>query len=708
MNDAKTLGATSRPCRHPSSDTRGRPWWSRRPPGPRRKNTGGRPRFAALLFALALLPAGPVLAAADDLPGGLFLAGSGDWEQAPVMTAEAVIDVAGMVGRVEIRQSFANLSTDWVEGVYLFPLPDNAAVDTLELRIGERRVLGEIREREEAVKTYRKAVAAGRQAGLVEQDRPNLFSLSVANIPPGESVYVHIGYFQQARYEDGQFELDLPLTVTPRYLPQTAPATVAQVGAGGTKQGSPAVTAFRGSGPGDGLGLSIRLRGGLDLAGVDFPGHEMARSTLADGSGLTFAPAAGRIPPDRDFRMRWAPTLSGAPAAAVFSERFGDETYALIMLMPPHAETPVSRPREVILVIDTSGSMAGESIRQARAALARAIERLGPEDRFNVIEFNDQTLALFPGSVAGTAVHRDTALAYIRGLQADGGTEMAPAIELALAGESERLRQVVFVTDGAVGNEEALFALIRERLGESRLFTVGIGAAPNGHFMTQAARWGRGTHVHIAHPAEVRERIDGLLTKLERPALTDISVEWPGGLEVETWPDRVADLYAGEPLLIAARLRRKSGAGMPRVNLAGRSEGGYWLRQLQLPLAEDAPGAAAVWARGKLASLERRLLEAGDPATVRAEMVSVALEHGLVSRYTSLVAVDEQPVRRAGERLFSRKVPLVAPAGASGIRLGDVTATATEAPVLLARALLLLLLAFLLSGFDPRRAPRWD
>ena len=207
MNDAKTLGATSRPCRHPSSDTRGRPWWSRRPPGPRRKNTGGRPRFAALLFALALLPAGPVLAAADDLPGGLFLAGGGDWEQAPVMTAEAVIDVSGMVGRVEIRQSFANLSTDWVEGVYLFPLPDNAAVDTLELRIGERRVLGEIREREEAVKTYRKAVAAGRQAGLVEQDRPNLFSLSVANIPPGESVYVHIGYFQQARYEDGQFEL---------------------------------------------------------------------------------------------------------------------------------------------------------------------------------------------------------------------------------------------------------------------------------------------------------------------------------------------------------------------------------------------------------------------------------------------------------------------------------------------------------------------
>lgn len=668
----------------------------------------GRSRAMAALFVLALLPAVAVSADPDDLPGGLFLAGDGAWEQAPVMTAEAVMDVAGMVGRVEIRQSFANLSPDWVEGVYLFPLPENAAVDTLELRIGERRVLGEIREREAAARTYRKAVAAGRRAGLVEQDRPNLFSLSVANIPPGESVYVHIGYFQRARFEDGQFELDLPLTVTPRYLPQKTPAVAAPGAAGGTKQAHSAATVFRSKDPRDGLGLSIRLRGGLDVAGVDFPGHEMDRSTLAGGGGLEFAPAAGRIPPDRDFRMRWAPALSGAPAAAVFNERFGDETYALIMLMPPHADAPLSRPRDVILVIDTSGSMAGESIRQARAALGRAIERLGPGDRFNVIEFNDQTLALFPRSVAATPAHRRTALDYVRGLQAEGGTEMAPAIELALVGESERLRQVVFVTDGAVGNEEALFALIRERLGESRLFTVGIGAAPNGHFMTQAARWGRGTHVRIAHPAEVRERMDGLLTKLERPALTDITVEWPDGLEVETWPDRVADLYAGEPLLVAARLRRKSGADMPRVNLAGRSEGGYWLRQLQLPVAEDAPGAAAVWARGKLASLERRLLQAGDPSTVRAEMVAVAMEHGLVSRYTSLVAVDDRPVRTAGTPLVSRKVPLVAPKGATGVRLGELTATATPAPMLLARALLLLLLGCLLLGFDPRRAPRWD
>jgi Ca-activated chloride channel family protein len=678
------------------------PWWKRRPPGPR-----GCQRGRTAVLALLGLMAAPGWAAAEPA-GGLFLGPSADRRPAPVLASEAVIDVAGLVARVEIRQSFAHRGHAPVEGVYLFPLPEDAAVDTLELRIGSRRVLGEIREREEARAAYRRARAEGRQAGLVSRERPNLFSLSVANIPPGETVHVHIGYFQQAGYRDGRFTLGLPLTVTPRFLPSSPSAGSADAEAA---PASPEVRdgPYRRAGAGEGLGLSIRLRGGLDIADVEFGGASMTALPPGADGAVEYVPARGRVPMDRDFRMSWAPRLGLRPEAAVFRERFGADEYALVMLVPPAAADVVAPDREVILVVDTSGSMAGDSIRQARAAVARAIERLRPGDRFNLIEFDSTARAFFPGAVPANDAYRRIALDHVRSLGADGGTEMAPAIELALTGaDAGRLRQVVFVTDGAVGHEEALFALIRARLGESRLFTVGIGHAPNGHFMSQAARWGRGTHVRIANLAEVGTRMDRLLVMLERPALTDIAVEFPDLDDVEIWPRRVPDLYAGEPVLIAARLPWRPDAPPPRLQLEGRSGDGHWLRQLSLPVGEDAPGVASLWARAKIAGLERRMLEGGEPERVRSEVVAVALEHGLVSRYTSLVAVDAESAPGPGPTTTARRIPLIAPAGADGIRLSAVTATATPSGQLLARAGLLLILAVLLFAYDPRRSPRWE
>ncbi len=669
----------------------GEPWWKRKPPGP---------RGAAMLLVALWLAATP--ARADDgLPGGLFLETPAGWSRAPALASEAAIDIAGMVARVEIRQSFTHDGPGPVEGVYVFPLPVDAAVDTLELRIGGRRILGEIRERGEAREAYRRARSEGRRAGLVEQERPNLFSLSVANLPPGEPVHVHIGYFQRAELRGGRFSLGLPLTVTPRCLPArpTGDGAVAE----------PPAVAYRAAQDDPGLGLSVRLRGGLEIDGVDFGAAAMTAHVAGGADVVEYVPAGGRVPMDRDFRMSWSPRLGLLPEAAIFSERFGDDEFALVMLVPPHADTVVTRPREIILVIDTSGSMAGDPIRQARSALARAIGRLGPQDRFNVIEFNSETRALFRGVVPADDRHRRAAADYVRSLEADGGTVMAPAIELALDGaDGQRLRQVVFVTDGAVGDEEALFALIRQRLGPSRLFTVAIGGAPNEHFMTQAAHWGRGTHVRIGDLSEVGERMDGLFAMLERPALTDIVVTFPELPETEIWPRRIPDLYAGEPVMVAARLPRGRDARPPRLRLEGRSEGGHWLRQLALPPGEDAPGVAAVWARAKIGDLERRLLERGDPDALRSEIVDVALTYGLVSRYTSLVAVDATPAAMRGTAGPTRRIPLVAPNGADGIRLGAITATATASRQLLARGALLIVVALLLLAFDPRRSPRWD
>lgn len=687
MNVGRTGWETRRPG----------PWWRRRPPGPGRRRHAG---IMALVLIAAVLGHGSPARAQSSLPGGLFLPGDGRWEAAPRVTADAYMDVTGLVARVEVRQTFSNPGQEWTEGVYVFPLPTDAAVDTLELKVAGRWIQGEIREREAALAAYNAARDTGRRAGLVEQDRPNLFSLSVANIPPGETVYVRIGYFQRARFEDGGFELTLPLTVTPRYLPRAAGEGA--VAGGGAPAARP--EAYTTPGPDTGhLGLTVRLRAGLPVDSVDGAHHPMT-VVADDGGGLTLVPAAGRLTMDRDFVLRWRPVPGTQPVATVFSERFGDEIYDLVMILPPAADGRARvGPRDVILVLDTSGSMAGASIAQAKAALDLALTRLQPDDRFNLVRFASDAEALHPGPVAATADNVEGARRWLGGLAADGGTEMADALALALAGsEPGRLRQVVFVTDGAVGNEEALFGLIERGLGDARLFTVGIGAAPNRHFMEKAARHGRGSHVQVARLEEVGERMATLFRRLETPALTDLELSWPGDPGAEIWPGRIADLYWGEPVVVTAR--RQPGPGW--VHLAGRAAGGHWLRQLPLPEGGDAPGVAAVWARMKLDALEDRLVGGGDGEAVREAMVAVALEHGLVSRYTSLVAVERAPSRPAWARTSSHAVPRVPPAG--GVALGGLPATATDAPVHLLRGLALLAAALLLAFHGGRRTPAWD
>ncbi len=608
-----------------------------------------------------------------------------------------------MVARVDIRQSFTNPGTDWTEGFYVFPLPTGAAVDTLELRVAERRIAGEIHEREAAKNIYRQARESGRRAGIVEQGRPNLFSLSVANIPPGETVYIHIGYFLKVEYDAAAFGIQIPMTVTPRYLPQLAiPDT--PVGGGGGPIAPMPVRLGQGADEASGwMSLSIRLEAGVELDTVRGLNHEMLQTR--DTGAVSLTPVDGRIRMDRDFALEWRIRPSELAQATVFTESFGEDRYALIMLIPPDYEhSRRSRPREVILVIDVSGSMAGDPLLQAKAALAVAIRRLTPDDSFNIIAFSSDARALFDSSMPATDANKRSARDGLGRLRAEGGTEMAAALELALGPASgRRLRQVVFVTDGSVTNEADLFRLIRRKLGESRLFTVGIGSAPNRHFMEKAARFGRGTHLHVARLIDVEDDMAGLLHKLERPALTDVDIDWAGSELVEMWPARVGDLYAGEPILITARSKGDGGW----VNVTGLSEHGHWLRQLAIPEGRSAAGVATLWAREKLSGLSDRMVEATDPESVRDEMVAVALEHGLVSRYTSLVAVDKTPVKPEWRESRRQTVPLVTPASGAGVRIGAFPGTSTAAPALLMTAFWLLVLAALVLFFRPWSSLEW-
>src|SRR5688572_5203589 len=363
------------------------------------------------------------------------------------------------------------------------------------------------------------------------------------------------------------------------------------------------------------------------------------------------------------------------------------------MVVPPQPTEAERRaytalPREMVLVIDTSGSMEGAPMEQARAALLMALGTLGPNDRFNVIEFNSYAKPLHFSAVPASAEALEHASAWVKKLRARGGTEMEKALDLALDGRDTPgfLRQVIFITDGAVSNEEGLFALIRARLGGSRLFTVGIGSAPNGNFMTRAAQFGRGTFTYVGNLAEVNEKMSRLFAKIESPVLRDVRIRWPDGTPVETFPEQVPDLYLGEPVLVAAAATAPLGT----VVVSGTSGNQPWSVALTPEADRSAAGVGALWARAKIAAHMDEIARGAALEDVRPKVVKVALEHHLVSAYTSLVAVDVTPTGPAGA-IATALVKTSMPHGAANGT--DLPQTDTAATLQLLLGLLALLAA---------------
>ena len=674
------------------------------------------------LFCLQLSPADAQNpgACSGDSPqsvcAGSFLVKGpvGSFVEAPRIDTAVDISVSGIAARVTLRQRFGNESAEWIEGTYAFPLPDDAAVDHLTIRVGDRLIVGEIRERAEAKKAYTQAKASGQRAGLVEQERPNLFTTSVANIGPGETLEVEIGYLQTLRFDNGQFSLRFPMTVIPRYIPAGelkragSPVDTGFGWARATDQVSdapritPAMLLTHGD-SGHQASIRVRIDAGFPLAYVLSPYHPV--EVVERGRDYEITLVTGTTPMDRDFELVWQPVIDGDSDVAVFSEQIDGENYAMLMFMPPRDDSHVViPPRELILVIDTSGSMHGESLRQAREALRMTLSRLRPVDLFNVIQFNSTTHSVFDASMPASIASVNRARAYVAGLNSNGGTNMAPALTRALTApeSSQHLRQVIFVTDGGVGNEEALFGLIHRELGEARLFTVGIGSAPNSFFMSRAAEFGRGAFTYIGQANEVALKMDELFARLESPVLTDIGIAWPGHVGAEVWPEAAPDLYAGQPFVVTARVPAMTG----NLTVSGKSGSGHWVRQPVLKRGTSHKGVAALWARNKIRSLMNRRSSGGDADKIRKLVTATALKFGLVSRYTSLVAVDRTPVRPTGTGASSAAIPGLMPAGMRDSFLAGYPKTATRATLNFLIVLLLLAAGMALGLANRFRAAR--
>ncbi len=619
-------------------------------------------------------PAPAVLSPGDMTAGGLLLRGRDDSQPsvaAPLLGTDVTMAIAGSFARVTVRQHFHNPNDAFVEGVYVFPLPDEAAVDHLRMQIGDRFIDGVIKEREQARRDYEQARAQGQRASLLEQERANMFTASVANIGPGETVIVEIEYQDTARFSDGAYAIRFPMVVGPRYVPGPAMTLVDDGrGADGAVIAAPVVSdtdritppvRHPDAGAINPVVLSATLNAGFPIDALESPYHPIDTQELENGI-VEISFADGPVPADRNFELVWRPAPGAAPEVVLFREQRGEQKYGVLTLMPPVLDPTGPAPeRDMVFVIDTSGSMEGESIGQAKAALHMALDRLRPQDRFNVIQFNDQAHALFGDVRSGSANTIDRARRYVTRLDAEGGTEMLPALGLALrqATDGTRLRQIIFLTDGAIGDEAALFAEISDKLGDGRLFTVGIGSAPNSYFMSRAAAFGRGSFTHIGASDEVAEKMAALFRKLERPALTDIEIAWPADVDAEVYPTPVPDLYYGDPITVAV-------AGVPetgQVTVTGRFQGRAWRTPVDLSGGTESAGARVVWARRKIRALMDDMHRGADPDVVRESVVATALDHHLMSRYTSLVAVDVTPVRPADEPVHTVEMPTNLPHG---------------------------------------------
>lgn len=641
----------------------------------------------------------------------------GKFIAAPQLSQDVEIYVSGMTARTMVRQRFVNATDKWQEAIYVFPLPDESAVDRLRMKIGDRLIVGEIKEKEEAQKVYEQAKKEGKKASLLSQERPNIFTMAVANIGPGEEIEVEIEFQQVVALSDGVFSLRFPMVVGPRYIPGSVPAKDDKEGElhfSGTgwamdtdkvtdaSQISPPV-AMEEQANLNPVRLMVELAAGFPVAEVQSLYHGIViNNEEKDVKHIRFN---GHVKVDRDFVLEWRATTQNTPQAALFRESHEGDGYLLMMLSPPEIDiTKEAPPRELVFVLDTSGSMAGPSIVQAREALILAISRLTEHDRFNVIEFNSEASILFARAEMADAEHRKRAIRFVSSLKADGGTEIEKALDLALDDRSnhERIRQVMFLTDGSVGNEKELLAMIATRLGDSRLFTVGIGSAPNSYFMSRAAVMGRGSYTYIGKTSEVQQKMMQLFQKLEHPAITDIRVKSSGGTSLDYYPNPIPDLYSGEPLVVSFRI--SEGTQKENLHISGRAGVDMWQQQINLQTVAERPGVASLWARKKIRSLMDSLALGAMQESVRTEVLKTALTHHLVSKYTSLVAVEKQVSRPPGEDLTQSALKTNLPHGWQAKQIfAGAAQTATPAQLKIVMGCLMLLAAFLLQLRSRRR-----
>ncbi|MBU2870056.1 VIT domain-containing protein [Colwellia sp. E2M01] len=724
--------------------------------------------------------------------------GKAQFLQAPQLKTEVDITINGIVANVKVKQKFTNTSNEWQHGVYAFPLPDDSAINQLTMRVGERVIIGEIQEKSQARNTFNNAKKSGKKAALVEQHRPNLFTTNIANIPPNETVEVELVYFQQVSFQQvsfqqasanqqetnlgnnlgrnldnkvGEFSLHFPMAITPRYQPNRAENFTNSSNTTNTSRTSSiqksviddslpqlSFQTTKQQGNNQTIDLSVNLFSGAELSQLNSINHSLISTNKATGH---YALKLTNQPMNKDFKLVWQYQQQDLPQVLNFQQSYHDKNYGLLMLLPgslagtlsgagalPQASDVTKNKekasRELTFILDTSGSMAGNSLAQAKQAFKYALSSLQAHDSFQLIAFNSYPTQLFSAPVAASNQNKEQAWRFVAELKATGGTEIKSALDLALkqkvsayyktqiqtgiqteeqasdflaketqekdVEDNNKLQQIVFLTDGAVGNEAEIFIELAKNIGNKRLFTVGLGSAPNRFFMKKAAEIGRGSYQFISNQSELVKEMNSLFTKLSQPVLTNLALNIAqgnnianqggvkqGNIKINTTPNPIPDVYAGEPLFLSYQMTgTQKLADNINTEVSGIYQGKPWSFSINDAIADNTiqneefkssakpkaipqkvpapdlgislqanatiPPLATLWARRKIADHFRQLMLYKEPEA-KANIIALALEYHLITPFTSLVAVEQKISRPANQTAKAKQLTNTLPAG---------------------------------------------
>jgi Ca-activated chloride channel family protein len=628
---------------------------------PRRAASRATP-VSFLLILLAVLFA-PHAAAQEATPGSLGAFGARGRARGlcPLRHTEVRASVAGFLARVTVTQEFENPFEEKIEAVYTFPLPQAAAVDDMTMRVGGRTVKGTIMRREEAGEVYRAARDAGQVAGLLDQERPNVFTQSVANVMPGERVTVVISYVETLKYEAGTYEFTFPMVVGRRYIPGT-PGGLRPPRGSGRRHGTDRVpdasrvtppAAARGTRAGHDISVEVSLDAGVPVEGLKSTSHEIDVERPSPSSARVRLKSRAAIP-NKDFRLRY--DVAGEKIRdAVLTHRDSRGGYFTLILQPPRRVTVEDvTPKELVFVLDTSGSMEGFPIEKAKETMGLALDALNPQDTFNLITFAGDTHVLFDEPVPATTANLSKAKRFLRSRAGDGGTEMMEAIRAALEPSDARgrLRVVCFMTDGEVGNDFEIISEVQKH-PNARVFSFGIGSSVNRFLLDKMAEEGRGAVEYVSLEDDGSAAARRFHERVRNPLLTDIQLDW-GGLQVaDVYPRRVPDLFGSEPLILSGRY---TAGGRGVVRLRGTMSGQAFEREINVELPESQPGndvLATLWARRRVEDLMSENYEGAQsgemPDDLREQITGLGLEYRLLTQFTSFVAVEETTVTDGGK-----------------------------------------------------------
>ncbi|MBN1817546.1 MAG: VWA domain-containing protein [Sedimentisphaerales bacterium] len=605
----------------------------------------------------------------EDRPGcGAMLVRRPDEEKElplPLKHTEVNGSIAGYIATVHVTQQFHNPYDEKIEAVYVFPLPQNAAVNDFLMTIGDRTIRGIIRERKEAEQIYQQARSQGHVASLLTQERPNIFTQKVANIEPGKQIDVDIQYFNTLAYVDGWYEFVFPMVVGPRFNP---PGSIDGVGAvahgkAGISGQKTEVQYLRpGTRSGHDIALSVQIDAGVEIEQIECTSHAI-RKQQADRETMTVSIAPLDNIPNKDFVLRYK-VAGDRVKSALMTHRDKNGGYFTLMLYPPESLRQVKRaPMEMIFVLDCSGSMNGAPIAKAKDAIRRALRKLEPGDSFQVIRFSNNASQLGTKPLEVTEDNIRKALAYVDSLEGSGGTMMIEGIKAALdfPHDPRRFRLVSFMTDGFIGNEAQILAAVQEKLGESRIFSFGVGSSVNRFLLDRMAKLGKGAVAYIGLNDDSATAVDRFYERISHPVMTDIDIRFGAMAVADMYPSKVPDLFVGRPIILTGRFQ---GDAPTQITVTGRVGG--QMHDITIPVDPGRPsamheGIAAVWARKKIEVLAMQQMYDSD-SEIPEIITQTALSYNLMSAYTAFVAVDSSRVTE-GDHGVTVAVPVPVPDG---------------------------------------------